>query len=59
VSNRRPPIIERVYEADEESCIRAVEFLLKSVRKEGGPETAPNSAKGGSSDSSAKAKSSP
>lgn len=32
------PIVERRYEPDEGACVRAVEILLKSVRKEGGPD---------------------
>jgi hypothetical protein len=31
----RPPIIERVYQPDEESCMHALEFLLKHSAAEG------------------------
>ncbi len=44
MSNRREAVIERRYEPDEGACVRAVEILLKSVRKEGGSATAPNDA---------------
>ena len=38
------PIVERRYEPDEGACVRAVEILLKSVRKEGGPDNRPEDA---------------
>jgi hypothetical protein len=47
--------VTRIYEHKPENCARALALLLsKPTSKKGGPPTAPDSAKGGSSDSSAK-----
>jgi len=55
----RPPIIERVYQADEAACVRALELLLKRpVSKEGAAASAPDDARGESHGSHAEAKSS-
>jgi hypothetical protein len=55
MSNPRQSImVSRGYRNAPDACVRALELLLKkSVGKEGGPATAPNSAKGGSDVSSA------
>lgn len=54
-SPKQDTIVTRSYQAASDECARALEFLLKTpLRKEGDPDvTAPDSAKGGSGDSSA------
>jgi hypothetical protein len=53
-SPRQHVIVSRAYRNAPDACVRALELLLKkSASKEGGPATAPNSAKGGSDVSSA------
>jgi hypothetical protein len=54
-TTKRSISVTRDYQPELEDCTRALALLFnKPVRKEGGPPTALDSAKGGSSDSSAK-----
>jgi hypothetical protein len=50
---KKDVVVSRNYRLAPDDCARALEFLLKpSVRKEGGPETAPKNAKVRSEDDS-------
>jgi hypothetical protein len=44
------PVVEREYTPCSDACARALELLLKKSRKEGGPATAPDDAKGSKHD---------
>jgi hypothetical protein len=45
-SSTRSVIVTRSYSATPDACVRALELLLeKSVRKKGGPATAPEDAR--------------